>query len=349
MNKRVVLNAAGWLVALAVGLLLPLLMSAGVQVIYIVLILAIINTLGLSLIVGYAGQLSIGQAAFYATGAYTAGLLAVNGVPTVIAFIAAPIASMLVAWVIGIPLLRLSGPFLAFATLAFHLILLTIITQARDLTGGSVGLRGIPVLDFFGLELRTSLDYAWLAVIILFLVMLVARNVLHSRVGRALRGLSASEAAVAATGINVGRVKLSTFVLSAGFGGVAGGVYAFYFGFLSPSSFPVLLAFQFIIMAAVGGMGTLTGPIIGATVITVVVQVLNVVSTQPGMPATAPAILSYTVYALLLILTMIFLPKGAGPAIAQGWRWLRTKLRSRGGEEPSVVTEEVAAVTVPER
>lgn len=306
---------AAWVVLSAAALALAFLLPATIQAIYLVLVLAIINTVGLSMLIGYAGQLSLGQGAFYATGAYTAGILAVNHVPPILAFVAGPIVSMIIAWIIGIPLLRLSGPFLAFATLAFHLILLALITQGGDLTGGGVGLQGIPVLDFFGLSLRSQADYSVLAVIVLILVMLITRNVIDSRVGRALRGLAGNEASVAAVGINIGRVKLSTFILTAGFGGIAGSVYAFAFGYLSPASFPAFTAFQFIIMAAVGGMGTLVGPIVGASLVTVIVQFLNTWSTSAGMPASAPAILTYAVYAVMLIVIVLFLPRGIWPAL----------------------------------
>lgn len=301
-------------VVAAVTLALPPLLSGSHLSIYILLGLAAMVTIGLSMLMGYAGQVSLGQAAFYAIGGYTAGLLAVHGVPSLVGLLAAPVAAAAFALVVGVPLLRLRGHHLAFATLAMQLILLSLLSQA-DWAGGAIGLQGIPRLSVGGSEFAEDISYAYLVWAAVAVTLVVAHNVVASRPGRGLRALATSETAAAASGIPVGRYRLTVFACSAAFAGLAGGIYAFYLGYLAPGSFPVLLSIEYVVMAVVGGLGTLWGALVGATVIILLVQVLNTVGTQPGMPSYAPSVLSYAVYALLLVLVVLFLPHGIVPAV----------------------------------
>jgi branched-chain amino acid transport system permease protein len=144
---------------------------------------------------------------------------------------------------------------------------------------------------------------------------LVARNVLASRPGRALRALSSSELAAASSGIPVGRYKLAVFALSASFAGLAGGIYASYMGYLAPGSFPVMLSIEYVVMAAVGGLGTISGGVIGSAVVLLLVHALSRIATMSGMPESAPVILSYAVYALLLVAAVLLLPGGVASLI----------------------------------
>jgi branched-chain amino acid transport system permease protein len=156
--------------------------------------------------------------------------------------------------------------------------------------------------------------YAWVTWLGVVLVLVVTRNIIASRPGRGLRALATSETAAESSGVPVTRYRLTVFALSAGFAGLAGGVYAFYLGYIAPGSFPVLLSFEFVVMAVIGGLGTIWGPLVGAGIITVVVQVLNDLGTRPGMPAYASNVFSYAVYATLLIVVLLFLPRGLLPA-----------------------------------
>ncbi|MBF8194194.1 branched-chain amino acid ABC transporter permease [Nonomuraea sp. K274] len=304
---------AGLLVA-AVTLALPAVLDDSSLAVYILLGLAAMVTVGVSLLMGYAGQVSLGQGAFYAIGAYTAALLALNGAPPLAGLIAAPLVAAVSALVIGTPLLRLRGHHLAFATLAMQLILLSLAGQL-EFTGGDIGLQAIPQFSIGSFELGSAAAYAYLTWAGLALVMLVTHNVITSRPGRALRALATSETAAASSGIPVGRYKLVVFALSAAFAGLAGGIYCFYTGYVAPSSFPVLISIQYIVMAVVGGLGTIWGAIVGASAITLLLQALNNLSALPGMPTYAPSVLSYAVYALVLILVVLFLPHGLVPAI----------------------------------
>ncbi|SDH03056.1 branched-chain amino acid ABC transporter permease [Nonomuraea jiangxiensis] len=318
---------AGLLVA-AVTLALPAVLDDSALAVYILLGLAAMVTVGVSLLMGYAGQVSLGQGAFYAIGAYTAALLALGGVPPVAGLVAAPVVAAASALVIGVPLLRLRGHHLAFATLAMQLILLSLAGQL-EFTGGDIGLQAIPQFSVGSFEAGSASAYAYLTWAGVALVMLVTHNVIASRPGRALRALATSETAAASSGIPVGRYKLVVFALSAAFAGLAGGIYCFYTGYVAPGSFPVLISIQYIVMAVVGGLGTIWGAVVGATAITLLVQGLNSLAALPGMPSYAPSVLSYAVYALVLIGVVLFLPHGLLPAVAGRLSRKRESLRAR--------------------
>jgi branched-chain amino acid transport system permease protein len=312
------MRRVAFLVAVAaVTLVLPLLLPASQLAVYILLGLAAIVTVGLSLLMGYAGQVSLGQASLYAIGGYTAGLMSVHGLPTLLGLLAAPFVAAAMAALVGISLLRLRGHYLAFATLAMQLILLSVLSQG-DWAGGAIGLQGIPRLSVAGVEFADDLSYAYLTWTALALVLLVSYNVIHSRAGRGMRALATSETAAAASGVPVGRYRLGVFALSAAFAGLAGGIYAYFVGYLAPGSFPVLLSIEYVVMAVVGGLGTVSGPVVGAATIILLVQVLTDIGTRPGMPSYAPSVLSYAVYALVLVLAVLFLPRGIVPA-ARAW------------------------------
>jgi branched-chain amino acid transport system permease protein len=296
--------------ALSVGLLLLAgLLDAGSLPLYVLFLLTAVVTVGVCLLMGYAGQVSLGQGAFYACGAYTAGVLATQGCPSVLALAAAPLVAALLALLVGVPMLTLRGHHLAFATLATHLIFLSVIGE-MSIAGGDVGLQGIPPLAVGPIAFDSLRDYAFLACLTLLGVMLLVNNLLDSRPGRAIRALSSSEAGAAASAVPVGRYKLAVFALSAAIAGLAGGIYAFQIGYIAPGSFPVLLSIGYVVMAAIGGLGTLFGGVVGSAAVMLLVHLLSRLATLGRMPPTAPAILSYAVYAAMLILAVLFLPNG---------------------------------------
>jgi branched-chain amino acid transport system permease protein len=340
--------ARSWtlIVALALlGLGAGALLDESVQPICVLLALTGCVTVGVSLLMGHAGQVSLGHGAFYASGAYAAGLLATHGCPTWLALLSAPIAAACIAAVVGVPLLILRGHHLAFATLALHLIFLSTISEL-SVTGGDVGLQGIPRLGAAGIELTSARSFVFLAWGTLIVVVVIAGNILASRPGRALRALSSSEVAAASSGVAVGHYKLAVFALSAGFAGLAGGVYAFFLGYLAPGSFPVMLSIEYIVMAAVGGLGRVSGALVGSAVVFLLVHGLSRVATLSGMPSTAPIILSYAVYASLLIGAVLFLPSGLVGFVAPRRRGRNSHRGHRNGGErvPAPVAAPVGAV-----
>jgi branched-chain amino acid transport system permease protein len=320
------MNIARLVIVGAGTLALPLVLSPSQLTVYILIGVAAMATVGLSLLMGYAGQVSLGQASFTAIGGYTAGLISVHHGPPLLGLLAAPVVAAASAALIGVPILRLRGHQLAFATLALQLLLLSVLSQA-SWAGGAIGLQGIPRLSVGGAELDSDLGYAYVVWAGVALTMMVARNLVASRTGRGLRSLATSETAAAASGVPVGRYRLLVFTLSAAFAGLAGGIYAFYLGYLAPGSFPVLLSVQYLVIAVVGGLGSVWGGLVGATAVTLLAQALTTLGTEPGMPDYAPAVLSYAIYALLLILVVLFLPRGLVPAFASVWH-ARRRARS---------------------
>jgi branched-chain amino acid transport system permease protein len=234
--------------------------------------------------------------------------------------IIAPIVSGSIAFVVGLPLLRLRGHYLAFGTLAFQLITISVIGEAKDLTGGDTGLPGIPPLGVGSLSVEGAVKpivFAYVVWALVALVLLFNQRLVRSRPGRALRALATSEAGALSAGVAVGRYKLQVFTLSAAYAGLAGGMFAFFVSFIAPGSFPLVLSIQFLIMATVGGLGSIWGPVVGATALFVVVQILQALGTLPGMPLRAPVIFSYAVYGLLLVGVMLLLPQGVVPTLAR--------------------------------
>jgi branched-chain amino acid transport system permease protein len=309
-------------VAVVVILLLPLVLPNALLTIYIFIGLSTMVVSGLSLLMGFAGQVSLGQAAFYAIGAYTAALLTRDlNVPPLLGLAIAPLASAAIAYVVGLPLLQLRGHYLAFGTLAFQLITLSVIGEARDITGGDTGLPAIPSLGVGPLVVEgpfKPIVFGYLAWGLALLTLLFNQHLVKSRPGRALRALATSEAAALAAGVAVGRYKLQVFALSAAYAGLAGGVYAFFVTYIAPGSFPLVRSIEFLIMATVGGLGSVWGSAVGASVVFLVVQVLQNLGTLPGMPVRAPAVFSYAVYGGILVGVMLLLPQGVVPFLR--WR-----------------------------
>ena len=206
-------------------------------------------TIGLTLLMGYAGQISLGQGAFFLIGAYTSAILTVGidpdtrlvdpgaGVSPVLAVLAAPVVAAVLAAVIGVPLLRLHGHYLAFATLALHLIAFSVLSAWDRFTGGQYGITVTKPLTVFGHDLRGPLHAAvvWAVVAI---ALLLATNLVHSRVGRALQAIATDEASAAASGIPVASYKLRLFVFAAALAGLGGGLFTFSFLIVSPEAFP---------------------------------------------------------------------------------------------------------------
>ena len=311
------------LVVVAAALIaLPWALSPANQSLYTQMGLSAIVVIGLSLLMGFAGQVSFGQGAFYLLGAYVAGVLATHEHwPTVATLVLAPIATAAAASLIGLPLLRLRGHYLAFATLALHLIALSLVLTWSGVTGGEIGLIGIPALKI-GHSHPAGATYVAIVWGFVVLVAAVSLALVGSRAGRALRAIAASERDAAATGIAVGAYKLRLFVLSAGYAGLAGGLYTYQLHYLSSESFPIVISVEFVVMIAIGGMGSVYGAVFGAIAIVLLKHELSILGTRPGMPLQAPKVLSIGVYGLILTIVVLFFPRGLVPALADRIRRL---------------------------
>ncbi len=285
-----------------------------------VLVFVGINSLlavGLTLLMGCAGQISLGHAAFYGLGAYASGILTAT-------YKWSPWPAMLVALVfvcavacaVGGPVLRLRGHYLAMATLGFGVIVNLVFVQALGLTGGASGLVAIPKLSLAGMRLDTNLRFYYLTWLAVIAALALARNIVNSRVGRALRAIHGSELAANTLGVNTPRFKLQVFVLSAAFAALAGSLRAHFVNFLSPEPFGWHVSVALVVMVVVGGMGNTWGAIVGAAAVTMVQEALRAFRDYDIL-----------VFGLLLILAAMFLPGGLTGAVA------RMRLRRRGAEE----------------
>ena len=298
-------------VSLAVALL-PLLVADRytLKVFTLVGIQAIV-VIGLALLFGYAGQISLGHAAFYGIGAYvSAWLVRSAGMPWFVGPLGAVAVATAAGLVLAIPTMRLKGHYLAMATLGFGEIMAVVFVEGKAFSGGPDGLSGIPFPQVGSYVLRGPAENYWLVWAVVGIVLLLAGNLVRSRPGRALRALHASEPAARACGIDVGRSKIAVFALSAGLAGLAGSLYAHFIGFISPSSFGLQASVLFVAMVVLGGMGSLGGAVLGTTLLTML-QFPGVL--LPGLPRQVSDIVTDwqpDIYGLTLILVMLFVPSG---------------------------------------
>ena len=280
-----------------------------------ILVFAGINALsciGLSLLMGYAGQISLGQAAFLGIGAYSSALLTTQlSWPPFISMVAGVILSILLSLVIGVPSLRLKGHYLAMATLGFGSIVHIILVAAVDLTGGPAGVSEIPKLSVLGFPLNTDLRfYAFIWGIVL-LGLFIALNIIHSRSGRALRAIHGSEAAAGSSGVNTSWYKIRIFIISASYTSIAGSLYAHYMSFIDPDPFGVMHSVLLVTMVAVGGMHQIWGAVTGAILLTVLPEFLSTIAgffEQYGIQYQSDY--DTLVYGAILLSIMLFIPEG---------------------------------------
>ena len=228
-----------------------------------------ILAVGLNLLMGYAGQISLGHAAFFGLGAYTSGILCTKfAMSPWLAMVAGVGITALVAYIVGVPSLKLKGHYLAMATLGFGVIVQIFFNEEVSLTGGPSGFSDIPGLSILGFSLNSDLSYYILVWFLVLLTLIFSLNVIHSRVGRALRSLHDSEVAADAMGVETSRYKVIIFVLSAAYASIAGSLYTHYVGFLSPSSFDFFLSIKLVMMVVVGGMHNIWGALLGTWLLT---------------------------------------------------------------------------------
>ena len=270
----------------------------------------------LNVLIGYCGQISLGHAGFYGLGAYSAGILSAKlGLTPWAGLPVACLVSALAALVIGIPALRLKGHYLAMATLGFNAILAVLFDQFVSWTGGPNGLLGIKPLTFATFALNTQARIFPLVWLCAGLVMLALLNLIHSRVGRAIRAIATSETAAESLGIDAFRYKLVVFVLTAAMAGLAGSLYVESNLYASPESFGFSTSILLVAMVALGGWGRYGGAILGALIYTVAPELLRTFQDAQLL-----------IFGAGMIAVLLFFPSGlagAGDTIARLWQRAR--------------------------
>ncbi len=281
--------------------------------------------IGLSLLMGYAGQISLGQCAFYAVGAYTSAICSakLGWSPWVTIPLSAVLAA-LVALLVGMPSLRLRGHYLAMATLAFGEIVRIVLDGWIELTGGSSGIRGgapltlgwpgsSPLVVFNTLTNERAVFY--LVWSMAFLGLVLALNLIHSRVGRALRAIHDGEEAAVVLGVPTARFKIQIFVLSAVYASLAGSLYAHTFSYLTPDEFGSMKSVLLVVMVVVGGMRTVWGAVVGTLLMGSLTEWLSWMENY-----------WLAVYGVVLLVITMFVPQGILLGVRDLSLWLYSKI-----------------------
>ena len=277
-----------------------------------------IVALGMNLLTGYAGQISMGHAAFFAIGAYTSAFLTSIGVSFWLALPAGAVLAALVGIVIGMPALRMKGLYLAIATMGFGFIMEQVIHSWVYVTHGVNG-RQLVRPHLGSINFSADTHYFYLVLFVLIIMLLLMKNILRTPTGRALCAVRDSEVAAESMGVNLAVYKTAAFAISAFYAGIAGSLFAHHMLFIGPENFDVTVSINFLIMIIIGGMGSVHGSIFGAIFVTLLPELIAI-----GKDWLPPAIgqqagLQGTVYGVLLVLFVLFEPLGLYG------RWLKVK------------------------
>jgi len=264
---------------------------------------------GLNLLIGYAGQISLGHAAFFAIGAYASAILTARyAVPEPAALLAGALMAGLLAWAVARPILRLSGHYLAMATLGLGIIVSIVLNREVALTGGPDGIT-VPVLRLFGVALHGQAIWYWIVAATLVIVVWLSLNLMRSAFGRGLRALADSEIAAQTSALDTARMKARIFVLSAVIAAVAGSLFAHAEGYVTPDEAGFLRSVELVTMVVMGGMASTFGPVLGATLLTLLPQLLAGFEDWHDL-----------LFGVILVSTMIFLPRGIVPSLRERLR-----------------------------
>jgi len=279
----------------------------------------IVLAVALNLFIGYAGQISLGHAAFFGMGAYASAILTTRyGWSPWLAMGVGLLAVYIIATLISRPILKLKGHYLAMATLGFGIIVNIIMVQTVDWTGGPDGMSGIPGLEIFGWAVDSDLRWYGVIAVVMLLTVLVSLNIIDSRAGRALRAVHGSEIAAQTMGVDTVRTKSQVFVFSACLASLVGSLFAHQQNFVSPVSFDFFVSIEIVTMVVLGGMASTFGAVFGAIVLTLLPQVLVVFDDYEIL-----------ILGAILVSIMIFLPQGLFVGMTQGGANLLRRLRNR--------------------
>lgn len=270
----------------------------------------IISYLGLNLLIGLSGQVSLGHSAFFGIGAYTAGLLCTKfGVPAWITIPAGMVLSILVGALLGLPAARLKGPYLTMTTLAFTQLFALLMTNLTEITNGPIGVINIGPLSLFGIQFDTKYKMFLLTFAFALLAILVFSRMKNSPLGRSWHAMGNSRIAAEAMGLNPVRYNILAFAICSGFAGLAGTLYAYYNTYISPDQFNLNLSFSIVQVLVIGGRGSVLGTLIAAFIQTFVPEWLRPLGDW-----------RYIIFAVMLIVTVLFAPAGCVGLLEKGKR-----------------------------
>lgn len=278
----------------------------------------------LNVINGYSGQFNIGHAGYYLIGSYSEAILATRlGISFWIALPLAGVITALFGFLVAQPTLKLKGIYLAIVTLGFSEIIRLVALNWEWLTGGPIGIKGIPVPVFFGIKISRANEYFYIFLVIAIIFVFLTNRVIHSRIGRAWISIREDELAAKSLGVEASRYKATNFMYGAFWAGIAGGAFAPYFKFIDSTMFTLDEGFNILSMVIIGGQGTLIGPLVGATLVNFLTEVLRPIQ-QYRLVA----------YAVLIIAMMWLRPQGligASNSILAGGK-IKVKTEAKGAK-----------------
>jgi branched-chain amino acid transport system permease protein len=294
-------------------------------------LIAIVGALGLNILVGYTGQISVGHAAFMSVGAYTAANLAVKlGLPFWIALPAGGLMAALVGAIVGIPSLRIKGLYLAIATLAGQLIIEWIINHTPAISGGAQASIQVPRPTLWGYELRSQGQLYFFLLFFAALAIVATLNLIRSRIGRAFVAIRDQDIAAEIIGINIYRYKLLSFAISSFYAGVCGVLYTYYLGIANYEQFQIVVSIDYLAMIIIGGLGSVLGSVLGAVFVTMLPILLRLAMEplagfffSPGEMSSVIASTRLVLFGGLIIFFLVVEPEG----LNRLWRNIRNYFR----------------------
>lgn len=307
------LAIVGLVVLLAI---IPLVGNAYYTSVFIIIGIHAMVAVGLCMLIGYTGQVSLGHAAFYGMGAYIAAVLSrTYHLNPWLAMLVAIGATAAFAYAVGFPIFRLRGNYLAMATLGLGIIIWILFRELKGITGGQLGLMNIPELSIGGFAFDNDFEFYYLVWAFCLAVMFISQNIVGSRMGRAMRAIRDSESASQSLGISAALVKVKVFAISAAYAALAGSLYAYYVGFIDPQPFGFLFSVRLVVMAVVGGLASIWGAIFGAGTVRFLTEFLHPFGN-----------IDVVLFGLLLILVMIVSPQGVTRGLGDLWRRVSRRL-----------------------
>ena len=315
-------------VFLVVLFALPLFTPTSILAWITLLSMTLISVTGLGLLTGYCGQVSLGQAAFMAVGAYTSGILGTRfGMPFLPSLVCAGLTGGVLGILFGLPSFKTKGFYLVMTTIGAHFIIIWLILHLPELTGGSRGLH-VPPPAIAGMTFATEQSKYYLIVGITVIMILLAKNLVRSKTGRAFVAIRDNDIAAATMGVNVGRYKLLAFFLCCLYASVSGALFGHYLGIVSAEQFTLLESIWQLGMLIVGGMGSIMGIIFGVVFLRLLRQIVTI--SAPVLSSLIPAVsyeisasLMLMVFSLAIIITLIFEPRGLNHL----WQSFKAKYR----------------------
>lgn len=272
----------------------------------ILICIYVILALALNLSIGFSGVLNLGHIAFYGLGAYTSALLALSGVPFLWCLLAGGLVAMFFGFLLALPTDNIKGDYLALVTVGFSFIIYSLMLNLDWLTRGPLGIPGIPRPNIFGFSFEDNFGFFLLILAIVFIVYFVIRRITISPFGKLLEAVRDDELAAKILGKDTFKAKAFSLAISAFFAGIAGSLYASYITFIDPSSFSLMQIIPIISIVIVGGLASLPGTVLAAVVLTLIPEALRFV----GMPSSILGPMRQMIYALILLLILIFKPRG---------------------------------------